>query len=143
MTQTLKRLVRLGAIAWWAVASIAGGACARKPAAASGAAIPTPTPTPQQRLPATLRVTNSNWSDMRIYVVRGSVWLRLGLVTTNNTAEFLIPAEFLSTAGSATLIADPVGGRGGYSTSLTGVMPGDELELTVTTPLQYSHLVVR
>ena len=139
MTQTLKRLVRLVAIAWWAVSPIAGGACARKSAAATGSS----TPTPQQRLPATLRVTNSNWSDMRIYVVRGSVWLRLGLVTTNNTAEFLIPAEFLSTAGSATLIADPVGGRGGYSTSLTGVMPGDALELTVATPMQYSHLVVR
>jgi hypothetical protein len=138
MTQTPKRLVRLVAIAWCTVPLIAGAACARKPAATTLS-----TPTPERRVPATLRVTNSNWSDMRIYVVRGSVWLRLGLVTTNTTAEFLIPADFLSAAASATLIADPVGGRGGYSTSLTGVMPGDELELTIATPLQYSHLVVR
>jgi hypothetical protein len=139
VTQTPKRFVRLVAVAGCAVLPIAGAACVRKPTAATAAA----TPTPEQRLPVTLRVTNNNWSDMRIYVVRGSVSLRLGLVTTNSTAEFLIPPDFLNTAASATLIADPVGGQGGYSTSLTGVMPGDELELTVATPLQYSHLVVR
>ena len=98
---------------------------------------------PENALPATLHVSNSNWSDVRIYLVRAGAWLRLGRVTTNGAADFEIPPDFLRQAGSVTLVASPVAGRMSYSTSLNGVMPGDELELVVEGFLQYSHLVVR
>src|SRR3989454_12549797 len=62
-------------------------------------------------------------------------------VTTNGAADFEIPPDFLRQAGKVTLVASPVGGRTVYSTSLAGIMPGDELELVVGGVLQYSHLV--
>jgi len=90
-----------------------------------------------------LRVTNSNWSDVRIYLVRGAMWTRLGIVTTNSTIDFTIPADLLSGATSVTLVADPVAGVGTWNTPLPVISPGDEFELVVENFLQYSHLVVR
>jgi hypothetical protein len=98
---------------------------------------------PQNREPVILRVTNSNWSDVRIYLVRGAMWVRLGIVTTNSTIEFTIPADLLSGATSVTLVADPVAATGRWATALPVISPGDEFELVVETYLQYSHLVVR
>src|SRR5438034_10720980 len=83
--------------AWWVAAALApalaGVGCARKRATADQA------PAPENTLPATLHVSNSNWSDVRIYLVRGGSWLRLGLVTTNGAADFEIPPDFLRQAG--------------------------------------------
>jgi hypothetical protein len=142
MSQARNSVARLCVIAWWGGAALApvlaGAGCARKPAAAADQA-----PAPENTLPATLHVSNSNWSDVRIYLVRGGAWLRLGVVTTNGSADFEIPPEFLRQAGSVTLVASPVAGRTLYSTSLAGINPGDELELVVEGFLQYSHLVVR
>ena len=67
----------------------------------------------------------------------------LGTVTTNSTVDFMIPADFLSGAGSVTLVADPVAGRTSWKTPLPAVSEGDEFELVVENFLQYSHLVVR
>src|SRR5216117_2249364 len=141
MSQARSRLARLLMVAWSVAAALApalaGVGCTRKRATADQA------PAPENALPATLHVSNSNWSDVRIYLVRGGSWLRLGLVTTNGAADFEIPPDFLRQAGNVTLVASPVGGRTVYSTSLAGIMPGDELELVVEGFLQYSHLVVR
>jgi hypothetical protein len=136
MTQSPIRFVRLLAIAWCAVHPLATTGCARHKSDA-------PAPAPEPRFAVALRVTNSNWSDVRIYVVRGTMRLRLGTVTTNSTMDFTIPADFLSGAGNVTLVADPVAGRGPWTTSLPAVSAGDEFELVVENFLQYSHLVVR
>jgi len=136
MMQSPIRFVRLLAIAWGAVHPLATTGCARHKTDAAAAA-------PAPRLPVALRVTNSNWSDVRIYVARGSLSLRLGTVTTNSTLDFMIPADFLSGAGTVTLVADPVAGRGHWATSLPAISAGDEFELVVENFLQYSHLVVR
>jgi hypothetical protein len=130
------RFVRLVAIAWCTVHPLASTGCARHKTDAAAAA-------PAPRLPVALRVTNSNWSDVRIYVVRGTMSLRLGTVTTNSTVDFMIPTDFLSGAGTVTLVADPVAGRGHWATSLPAISAGDEFELVVENFLQYSHLVVR
>jgi len=136
MMQSPIRFVRLLAIAWCAVHPLATTGCARHKTDAAAAA-------PAPRLPVALRVTNSNWSDVRIYVVRGTLSLRLGTVTTNSTVDFLIPADFLSGASTVTLVADPVAGRGHWTTPLPAISAGDEFELVVENFLQYSHLVVR
>jgi hypothetical protein len=138
MTQSPKTKVRLLVIAWCAAQSLAATACARH-----GTADQTATPAADPRSPTTLRVTNSNWSDVRIYLVRGTMWMRLGTVTTNNTVEFTIPGDFLSGASSVTLVAEPVAGRTPWTTPLPAVSEGDEFELVVENFLQYSHLVVR
>src|SRR5438128_3093462 len=144
MTQSPIRLARLLAIAWCALHPFASSGCARhQPDAAAAASPPTPaTPAAEPRLPVALRVTNSNWSDVRIYVVRGAMWLRLGTVTTNSTVDFTIPVDYLSGAGTVTLVADPVAGRP-WTTPLPVISAGDEFELVVENFLQYSHLVVR
>ncbi len=138
MAQAPIKLARLLAIAWCAAHPLAIGACARhKPSSDSSA------PVPERRVSVMLRVTNSNWSDVRIYLVRGAMWTRLGMVTTNSTIEFTIPVDLLSGATSVTLVADPVAGTGSWTTALPVVSPGDEFELVVENFLQYSHLVVR
>jgi len=76
-------------------------------------------------------------------LVRGGLLLRLGSVTSQNSADFEIPADVLNEAASVTLVASPLGGRESFSTPLTGIRPGDELELTVENLLPHSHLVVR
>jgi hypothetical protein len=141
MSQARSSMAPLLAIVWWAAAAplaLVGAGCARKPPARADQAL-----APASTLPVTLHVSNSNWSDVRIYLVRGGAWLRLGLVTTNGAADFEIPPDFLRQAGSVILVAAPVAGRAAYSTSLAGIMPGDEVELVVEGFLQYSHLVVR
>jgi len=139
MTQSPMTLARLLAIAWCAAYPLATAACARQRAAAQS----TPQPAPEVRVPVTLRVTNSNWSDVRIYLVRGAMWVRLGIVTTNSTVEFSIPVDLVTQAGNVTLVANPVAGSGSWTTPLPSVTPGDEFELVVENYLQYSHLVVR
>ncbi len=139
MTQSPMTLARLLAIAWCAAYPLATAACARPRAAAQS----TPQPAPEVRVPVTLRVTNSNWSDVRIYLVRGAMWVRLGIVTTNSTVEFSIPVDLVTQAGNVTLVANPVAGSGSWTTPLPSVTPGDEFELVVENYLQYSHLVVR
>ena len=138
MAQSPMTLARTFAIAWCTAVLLATAACAHhKPADAAAA------PAPENRSPVTLRVTNSNWSDVRIYLVRGAMWVRLGMVTTNSTIDFTIPADLLSGATSITLVADPVAATGRWATALPVISPGDEFELVVENYLQYSHLVVR
>src|SRR5439155_1596383 len=100
MTQSPILFVRLLAIAWCVAYPLATAGCARHK---TDAALAAPAPAPEPRLPVALRVTNSNWSDVRIYVVRGAMWLRLGTVTTNSTVDFTIPVDYLSGAGAVTL----------------------------------------
>ncbi|MGH2668269.1 MAG: hypothetical protein ACRDH5_03970 [bacterium] len=130
-------LVRLLLIAGTVLAPGAGGGCARRTADSADDATLRPWG------PATLRVTNANWSEVRIYLVRAGAHLRLGSVTSNSSAVFEIPPDYLGQSGSVTLVATPVASRASYSTALTGVSPGDELELVVENLLQFSHLVVR
>src|SRR2546422_6873210 len=115
MPQPGSRVARLLMVAWSVAAALAPAladvGCARKRATADQA------PAPENTLPATLHVSNSNWSDVRIYLVRGGSWLRLGLVTTNGAADFEIPPDFLRQAGEGTPLASPPGGPTRYSTS--------------------------
>ena len=145
MTQSPIRVARLLAIAWCVVHPFATAGCARhKPDAAAAASPPPPAPpAAEPRVPVALRVTNSNWSDVRIYVVRGTMWTRLGTVTTNSTVDFTIPADLLSGAGTVSIVADPVAGRARWSTALPAISEGDEFEVVIENFLQYSHLVVR
>src|SRR3989442_10787182 len=75
MSQARSSVARLLMIAWWVAAALAPAlasvGCARKRATADQA------PAPENALPATLHVSNSNWSDVRLYLVRGGAGLRL------------------------------------------------------------------
>ena len=135
----MRAVVPLLAVACCALSPLTTTGCARH-----GPVATTPsTDSTSAREPVTLRVTNSNWSDVRIYLSRGAMWMRLGLVTTNSTVEFIVPVEFVTSPGTVTLVADPVAGRRSWTTTLPAITPGDEFELVVESFLQYSHLVVR
>ena len=139
----MRTVVPLLAVACVALSPLTTTGCARhRPAATTPSTDSTSAAAPAPG-PVTLRVTNSNWSDVRIYLTRGAMWVRLGLVTTNSTVEFTVPVEFVTSTGSVTLVADPVAARRSWTTPLPAVMPGDEFELVVESFLQYSHLVVR
>jgi hypothetical protein len=135
----MRTVVPLLAVAWCVVSPLTTAGCARQRSGATTPAVDSSA----ARDAVTLRVTNSNWSDVRIYLTRGAMWVRLGLVTTNSTVEFTVPAEFVTSPGNVTLVADPVGGRRTWTTTLPAITPGDEFELVVESFLQYSHLVVR
>ena len=138
MAQSPMTKARLLTIAWCVAQSLTTGGCAHHTPPDQ-----TATPATESQAPTTLLVTNSNWSDVRIYLVRGTVWMRLGTVTTNSTTEFTIPGDFLSGASTVTLVADPVGAHKPWSTPLPTIAEGDAFELVVENFLQYSHLVVR
>jgi len=68
----LRTVVPLLAVACVAVSPLTTTGCARQRAAAT-----TPSAdSTSAREPVTLRVTNSNWSDVRIYLTRGATWVR-------------------------------------------------------------------
>src|SRR5438034_8092943 len=87
MTQSPILFVRLLAIAWCVAYPLATAGCARHK---TDAALAAPAPAPEPRLPVALRVTNSNWSDVRIYVVRGAMWLRDRKSTRLNSSHTVI-----------------------------------------------------
>src|SRR2546430_16975888 len=123
MTQRVGPLL---AVAWGVVAPLITAGCARQ---RSVATTPAAADSTTAHDPVTLRVTNSNWSDVRIYLTRGATWVRLGLVTTNSTVEFTVPVESVTPSGNATLVADPIAGRRPWPTPVPAPMPAAELEL--------------
>ena len=49
-------------------------------------------PAPPMQADARVEVTNNNWSDMRVYIARGGMTVRLGTVTSMRTASLRSPA---------------------------------------------------
>jgi hypothetical protein len=136
MRYTPARFLQLAVVVWGTVPTLTSTACRSGGAHASDGATPL-------REPATLRVRNANWSDVRIYLVHAGMAMRLGSVTSQSSAVFEIPPDVLAEAAGVTLVASPLAGRESFSVALTGVQPGDELELTVENQLPQSHLVIR
>jgi predicted small lipoprotein YifL len=92
--------------------------------------------------PATVQVTNHNWADMVIYLVRSSTRVRLGTVTSMNTARFRIPNGMITSGSSIHLHADPIGSRDGYVTPALQVSPGRQVELRLQNHLAISSVSV-
>jgi hypothetical protein len=102
-------------------------ACARAPAAgvpppAPGAAVEN-----DGREGATLEVDNSSIFDVRMFVVRGGSYVRLGLVTSGATVEFPLPAAMLGR--DLVFYAEPVGSRARQRTDAVYVRPGQHVKL--------------
>ncbi len=82
-------------------------------------------------------VTNRYRLDVNIYAVLFSSRQRLGVVTTNNTAEFVVRGA-MATGTDFRIMADPIGGGGSYVTERLLVRKGDVVEVTVQDPLAQS-----
>jgi hypothetical protein len=93
--------------------------------------------------PVTVTVRNNNWSDMIVYVVRGSARSRLGMVTSLRTETFTVPRASISGNGTVQLYADPVGSLRGYLTEAVPVRAGQQVSLDVGSSLSISFVSVR
>jgi hypothetical protein len=89
---------------------------------------------------ATLEVDNSSIFDVRMFVVRGSHHVRLGLVTSGATAEFPIPGSMLGR--SLTFYAEPVGSPARQRTDAVYVRPGQHVKLGLEKRLRSYSIAV-
>ena len=91
----------------------------------------------------TLLVSNNNWSDMVIYLVRGSVRSRLGSVSSMGTARFAITDAMSGGGyGEIRVLADPIGSDRTWTSPVINVVPGSQVELTGQNNLAISYFSV-
>lgn len=76
---------------------------------------------------ATLQVDNSSIFDVRMFVVRGSHHVRLGLVTAGTIQDFPIPGAMLGR--ELVFYAEPVGSPARQRTDAVYVRPGQTVKL--------------
>jgi hypothetical protein len=97
---------------------------------------------PSGRQVATVRVTNHNWSDMNVFVIRNGTRMRLGTVTSMNTSTFRIPGTLMRSVSSLRIVADPIGSSSAYTSPELQVAPGQQVAMTVQGVLHTSSVSV-
>jgi hypothetical protein len=101
--------------------------CATAPAAGVTPPAPGAAVGEDGREGATLEVENSSIFDVRVFVVRGGSYVRLGLVLSGGTTEFPLPASMLDR--ELVFYAEPVGSRARQRTDALYVRPGQHVKL--------------
>ncbi len=95
--------------------------------------------------PVTVRVTNNNWLDMRIYVVETTLGRRrwhLGYVTSLSTARLEIPNHVGADLGSVILVAEAIGSRQRLFTDRLLTWPGALVAWSIEGRLHLSFATV-
>lgn len=93
--------------------------------------------------PVTLKVSNYNWMDVVVYAVQGSSRVRLGQVTSMNTASFRLPTRMVSNSTQTVrLMVDPIGSTEGWQTEGINVHAGQQVQFNVQNALSLSSLMV-
>jgi hypothetical protein len=113
------------ALRFFLLAALAGGGAG----CASG---PSPETTTSATAPKTvLRVTNRNFYDMNIFLVRTGQRFRLGTVTGNSTSTFEFPSQWVE-QGPVQFLATPIGTGGRDFSEPLDVRPGDVVGIEIT-----------
>lgn len=89
-----------------------------------------------------IRVTNNNWSDMTIYLVRSGSQQRLGTVTSQTTRTFTVPAHLVS-SNRVHLMADPIGSSRTVSSAPLLITGGQTAEWRLENSLGLSSMWIR
>jgi hypothetical protein len=89
-----------------------------------------------------LEVESHNWSDVVIYLVRGSATERLGMVGALRTQTFVFPYRRLGNGNDVRLRAHPIGGPAGFTSEAMMVQPGQWIKWTLENDLTRSFLGV-
>ncbi len=131
----LKRSIYIGV---FFAATMALGACA--PAMNQG--VESDDPLAQTNVSASVKVANNGWSDVDVYLLRGSSRVRLGMVTSMSSGRFQVPASFLNGSTDLRLRAHPIGGFDDYETQSLLVSPGQHVSLTLQNNLNLSSYSV-
>lgn len=91
----------------------------------------------------TVHVKNNSWSAIHVYVVASGQWESLGVVASQNTADYAVSRSRLGGRGEIRLVADPIGSTQGYFSDPILVEPGDRVEWTLQNNLSLSSVFVR
>ncbi len=89
-----------------------------------------------------LEVESHNWSDIVIYLVKGSSTERLGTVGALRTETFVFPFRRLGIGGDVRLRADPIGDPEFFTSENLNVQPGQWIKWTLENDLSRSFLGV-
>lgn len=89
-----------------------------------------------------LEVENHNWSDIVIYLVRGTQAERLGTVTSLSRVNLVFPYRKLGNGTTVRLRAYPIGGRAAFTSESLLVQPGQTIRWTLENDLDRSFLAV-
>ena len=93
--------------------------------------------------PAVLRVSNYNWMDVVVYAVQGNSRVRLGQVTSMNTATFRLPNRMVANPSQGVrLMVDPVGSTQGWQSEGITVHAGQQVQFNVQNSLSFSSILV-
>jgi hypothetical protein len=96
----------------------------------------------QSNAEVALEVENHGWSDIVIYLVRGTAVDRLGMVGSLNTKTFVFPYRKLGIGSDVRLRADPIGGPRTFTSENLLVQPGQWIKWTLESDLTRSFLAV-
>lgn len=91
---------------------------------------------------ARVQVSNHNWADMTVYVIRNGMRQRLGTVTSMASRVFRIPPTLVNASGDLRLLADPVGSTHTYTSSSVHVWPGQTVDFKIENHLAISSVSV-
>ncbi len=92
----------------------------------------------EEPINTTVMVTNHNWRDIRIYLLRSGARYRLGTVTSMNSATFLIPRECLSPGSRIQVLGEVIGSSEQITTERITVQQGLIIEWVVENALSQS-----
>jgi hypothetical protein len=89
-----------------------------------------------------LVVQNQNFYDMDVYVVSEGLATRVGDVTGNSSAQFVLDPSFFP-SNELRVVATPVGGNGRASSGPLSVSPGQTIHFTIASTLRQSTATIR
>ncbi|HKW49630.1 MAG TPA: hypothetical protein VJN70_19390 [Gemmatimonadaceae bacterium] len=89
-----------------------------------------------------LVVQNHNFYDTDVYVVSEGLATRIGEVTGNSTAHFVLDPSFFPSK-ELRIVATPIGGNGRATSGPQSVSPGQTIDFTIAPVLRQSSATIR
>jgi hypothetical protein len=99
-------------------------------------------PAPDPNTPVPVEIENHYQGDVTIYLVRGSLRQRLGMVTALGRAEFTFPWRWVSQSGGSRLQAYPIAGARSHLSEPLILQPGQWIKWTLEGDLDRSSMAV-
>ena len=90
-----------------------------------------------------LRIRNDNPADVRVYGVRETLEIRLGMVTSFRTEYFSVPSILYGSTGRLRIKVVPVGGGPVYVTDPILIIGIRRIDLRLVHPFAHSAIFVR
>jgi len=99
-------------------------------------------PAPDPNTPVPVEIESHFMGDVTIYLVRGSMRQRLGMVTALGSAEYTFPWRWLSQSGTSRLMAYPIAGARAQLSEPLILQPGQWIKWTLESDLDWWSMAV-